>query len=222
VATQASAEQMGVALREVRDKAGKSQEDAAKALGVTRVAISNYERGMLPSDFTAEKLPKLAALYNVSSNHITNKAIDRAAHVLAWQIPDGEPLGDHINKFPVAVQVWFHAFMSELLKLGFREDISAGIVTRAREQITFGQLDLWAGGDLIATDSERVLRALRWCAEAAWRSVTEPGWLGRPSNQWAPLPSVFDDNTETIASRKPIAPLQPERASGSSHRRRQH
>jgi transcriptional regulator with XRE-family HTH domain len=193
--SQPSAELIGQALRQLRQAAKKLQDEAAHALGVSRVAISNYERGMLPEDFLEEKLPKLAELYGVSPGAVLARAEAGTHGLSSFTIPAGEPLLRHSDKLPVAVQVWFHAFMSDLLTLSLREDINAAAVERAREQITFAQLDLWAGGDLLAADSRRMLAALRWCAEAAWRSITEPGWLRRPKAEWGPLPAVFRSET---------------------------
>jgi hypothetical protein len=83
--------------------------------------------------------------------------------------------------------------MSELLALSESGELSAEAIERARSQLTFAQLDLWAGGSLHVADSEKCLAALRWCAEASWRSITQPGWLALAKDEWLPLPPIFGD-----------------------------
>ena len=189
----ATAQMLGEAVRKARLQAGKNQEEAAQVLGVSRVAVSNYERGMLPTDFAREKLPALATLYNTTVAAIAGEA-ERNASIYAHTgqtVQDDEPLERHIQKFPPAVQSWFFAFMSELLALSESGEVFAEAIERARAQLTFAQLDLWAGGRLQVADSERCLVALQWCAEASWRSITQPGWLARPQDEWLALPAIF-------------------------------
>jgi transcriptional regulator with XRE-family HTH domain len=189
----ATAQMIGDAARKARVKAGKSQEDAAQALGVSRVAVSNYERGLLPTDFAREKLPLLAALYNTTPAAITALAESDVAmgSITGAAVNEEEPLERHIQKFPPAVQSWFFAFLSELLALSESGELFAEAIERARSQLTFAQLDLWAGGRLHVADSERCLAALQWCAEASWRSITQPGWLALAKEEWQPLPTIF-------------------------------
>jgi len=188
-----TAQIMGDFIRKARIKARKSQEEAAEALGVSRVAISNYERGMLPTDFSREKLPRLAKLYDTTAADILAEG-ERLANSLvssAVTVQELEPLEHQIHKFPTAVQSWFFGFMSELLAMPERGELFAEAIERARAQLTFAQLDLWAGGRLQITDSEKCLAALQWCAEASWRSITQPGWLALPKDEWLPLPAIF-------------------------------
>ena len=106
-------------------------------------------------------------------------------------VKEDAPLERHIQKFAPAVQSWFFKFMSELLALSETGELFAEAIERARSQLTFAQLDLWAGGRLDVADSEKCLAALRWCAESSWRSITQPGWLALPKEEWLPLPAVF-------------------------------
>jgi hypothetical protein len=155
------------------------------------VAISNYERGLLPADFD-DKLEKLATFYGTSVASIRTAAqggIFPSGSSNA--IPDGEPIERHISKFPVAVQRFLFVFLEALLGLTESGQVSGAAIERARDEITFAQLDLWAGGELEATQTERTLDALHWCTSAAWRNVSDPGWLGRSPMTWKPLPAFF-------------------------------
>jgi transcriptional regulator with XRE-family HTH domain len=189
---QATGQAIGKILRKARVNAGKQQEDAAQALGVSRVAVSNYERGLLPADFD-EKLEKLASLYGTTSAFLRSAAqSDIISTLPSGSIPEREPIERHISKFPVPVQRFFFVFIEALLGLSEAGEISGAAIERARTEITFAQLDLWAGGELESSQTERTLDALRWSCIAAWRSVTDPGWLGRAQTSWKPLPGFFE------------------------------
>lgn len=187
-----TAKEMGAALAKARAGAGVLQEQAAAALGVSRVAISNYERGMLPVDFATEKLPRLATLYGKTPDEIAALATaeSRLRGVVQAFNPT-EPLDRHIHVFPASVQSWYYAFMGALLSLPDAGDTTSEAIELARAQITFDALQLWAGGGLTMSEPERCLQALHWCAEATWRNVTDPSWLSKPQSQWKALPSPF-------------------------------
>lgn len=187
-----TAKEIGSALAKARSIAGMLQEQAAAALGVSRVAISNYERGMLPVDFASEKLPRLAALYGTTPEDIQARAEQETTYRSTVRgFNSSEPLDRHIHWFPGSVQSWYYAFMAELLGLSESGETESESIELARSQLTFDALQLWAGGSLSMSEPERCLEALQWCAESAWRNVTEPGWLSKSPDQWRRLPPPF-------------------------------
>ena len=69
--------QLGTQIATLRKRRGMSQEELANQLGVTRQAISNWERGMTQPDL--EMLMKLAAIFETDLdglNYLSGKTID--------------------------------------------------------------------------------------------------------------------------------------------------
>ena len=62
-------EKIALRLSEAREAAQKTQSDAAKFLGVTYQAVSNWERGTNPP--LQKYRPQLAALYGVTVDEIS-------------------------------------------------------------------------------------------------------------------------------------------------------
>lgn len=71
-----SATEIGDRLRKARNTAGKSQDEAAAAIGVSRPTVVSIEKGQRKVKF--DELEKLAALYNASINRLL---ADDAVHV---------------------------------------------------------------------------------------------------------------------------------------------
>lgn len=59
---------LGKKLKTARIKKGLTQDDAAKRLGITFQALSNYERGVRDPDTTT--LKELAKVYNTSADYL--------------------------------------------------------------------------------------------------------------------------------------------------------
>lgn len=63
---------LGERLRSARERAGKTQADAAKHLGITRPAYTQYEIGRRDPD--TDSLRKLAELFDVTTDYLLAKA----------------------------------------------------------------------------------------------------------------------------------------------------
>jgi len=90
------------------------------------------------------------------------------------------------------VRRFVFVFVDALLGLSETSHISGAAIERARAEITFAQLHLWAGGELESSQTERTLDLLPWYCTVAWRNVTDPGWLGQTTASLKPLPSFFE------------------------------
>lgn len=92
---------VGGRLKELRKLRGLYQEDVARILGVTRQAVSQYERGERNPDI--EALEKLADYFNVDMNYLLGKEdrstyyIDPETASLAQEIFDNKQLRLLIN-----------------------------------------------------------------------------------------------------------------------------
>lgn len=88
-------------LKELRESKGLYQGDVARLLGVTRQAISQYERGEREPSY--EMLEKLADYFNVDMNYLLGKEdrstyyIDPQTAELAQEIFDNKQLRMLIN-----------------------------------------------------------------------------------------------------------------------------
>ncbi|WP_198852256.1 helix-turn-helix domain-containing protein [Alicyclobacillus sp. SO9] len=77
---------LGERLRSARERARKTQADAARHLGITRPAYSQYEAGRRDPD--TESVRKLAELFNVSTDYLLN----RTNHNIGPE-PENNPMG---------------------------------------------------------------------------------------------------------------------------------
>lgn len=66
---------MGNRIKELRKEYGMTQDDIAKKLGLTRSAISSYERGRLEPTF--QNIIKLADMFDVSAKYLMGLSISR-------------------------------------------------------------------------------------------------------------------------------------------------
>ena len=66
-------------LRELRQQRGYSQEELAKQLGLSKSAISMYERGARTPDF--ETMELLADFFNVDMNYILGKEMGSTYYI---------------------------------------------------------------------------------------------------------------------------------------------
>lgn len=62
-------------IKELRKEYGLTQEDIAKKLGLTRSAISSYERGRLEPTF--QNIIKLADMFDVSTKYLMGLSLNR-------------------------------------------------------------------------------------------------------------------------------------------------
>ncbi|SFA47763.1 Transcriptional regulator, contains XRE-family HTH domain [Parageobacillus thermantarcticus] len=65
----------GMRIKELRIKRGLSQENLAKKLGMNRVNISHYERGVI-TKIPSDVLAKLADIFGVSTDYLLGKTDD--------------------------------------------------------------------------------------------------------------------------------------------------
>ncbi|WP_420768719.1 helix-turn-helix domain-containing protein [Parageobacillus thermoglucosidasius] len=65
----------GMRIKELRIKQGLSQENLAKKLGMNRVNISHYERGVI-TKIPSDVLAKLADIFGVSTDYLLGKTDD--------------------------------------------------------------------------------------------------------------------------------------------------
>lgn len=65
----------GMRIKELRIKRGISQENLAKKLGMNRVNISHYERGVI-TKIPSDVLAKLADIFGVSTDYLLGKTDD--------------------------------------------------------------------------------------------------------------------------------------------------
>lgn len=63
--------ELGAALKKYRNDCGLTQDEAADKLGVTRQAISSWERGITVPDI--EMIGKISRLYNVKLEKLLNE-----------------------------------------------------------------------------------------------------------------------------------------------------
>ena len=73
-------------IKELREKRGMTQDNLAEFLGMNRVNISNYERGVI-TNIPGDVLSKLADLFNTSVDYIlgrTNDPIPDVHNVPDW------------------------------------------------------------------------------------------------------------------------------------------
>lgn len=66
---------MGNRIKELRKENGMTQDDIAKKLGLTRSAISSYERNRLEPTF--QNIIKLADMFDVSAKYLMGLSISR-------------------------------------------------------------------------------------------------------------------------------------------------
>lgn len=67
--------EISVIIKELRLKKGWSQDELAERLGMNRVNISNYERGIIKS-IPSSTLKKLADVFDVSSDYLLGQSED--------------------------------------------------------------------------------------------------------------------------------------------------
>lgn len=89
-------EVFGKRLKLLRDKTGKSQEDIAKAIGISRARYSHYENNHVEPDMSL--IRQLSELYNVSTDYLLGiteiphrdeeSKRDEIIHKIATEYPD--------------------------------------------------------------------------------------------------------------------------------------
>jgi transcriptional regulator with XRE-family HTH domain len=81
----------GTRIAELREKRGWKQEELAQILGITRAALSHYEKNRRKPDF--DTLTKLANLFGVSIDYL----IGRIPHTQNDMDPDVKQFIDHLE-----------------------------------------------------------------------------------------------------------------------------
>jgi transcriptional regulator with XRE-family HTH domain len=186
----------GFALTTAREGARMRQIDAARALSVSATTIGNWERGVVPKDFVEKHLPRLARLYRFPVEFLVASAEEPQppprleAADIPWYDPIGPPHVELMRAHGRAM-MWFGAFLKAIAALVKEDPTRALAVERARRQLTFAQVDLWAGGNLDWNDDIAVRNAMARCVTALWRNLTDPGWIDRPQSDWKQLPPPF-------------------------------
>lgn len=89
---------LGKRLKELRRKVGKSQEEIARMIGISRARYSHYENNYVEPDI--QLIKKLAAIYNVSTDYLLG--FD------AKQL-EGEQLDDEFISFVQDLERWYHS-----------------------------------------------------------------------------------------------------------------
>jgi len=130
---------LGERIRELRMKQGLSQEALAAHLGVSRQAVSKWEKNLSYPD--TENLLALAALFGVSSDELAG--IKQETQETAEKLPEAEPMKKpHWSPWRVAVLVVLLAFLffvaiPMFLYTAFRyETVGPAISTETVEQNT--------------------------------------------------------------------------------------
>lgn len=82
-------------LRRLREEKGLVQEQVADALGVTKTAISSYERGARRPRF--DMLDNLADFYDVDLNYLTGSSNERKPYPRMTPEEQDEICADHVT-----------------------------------------------------------------------------------------------------------------------------
>jgi transcriptional regulator with XRE-family HTH domain len=169
----------GDQLREARKRKSLTQREVAALAGVTKQAISDYERNVYrPSE---EVLAKLAAVYETTPAALRyGPLVDHGSGIPA---PGVDPLARATIERPMprvlrthGVRLWLRKFLFDLQKAGASQDQ----ITEAEDIITAPEQFTWyRGGRPTELNEQEAIIEMEATAETVWRRLERRG-LRRP------------------------------------------
>ena len=104
---------LGKRLKDARNRAALTQDEAAKLLGVTYQALSNYERDVRDPDTTL--LRSMAELYNVSSDFLLER-VDTVKETQSTYTVAAHHAGDPMDDLPEEAKRSLEEFKQYILE----------------------------------------------------------------------------------------------------------
>jgi transcriptional regulator with XRE-family HTH domain len=160
----AADQDLGARLAAARQRVGLSQAEAARELGVSKVTVSNWERGVHPPD--ERRMAGIAALYQTTPAALRyGEAAESSASALGTpRVAAG---------LPYKIRVWLQEELLDYARAGVPDDE----LQRARRLLESEELfSFYAGGEPQAYGEDAVLEGMQGVALAIRRSLRVRGY----------------------------------------------